>query len=182
MELIEKTIKENVVFSGRIITVRQDLALLPNGKEATREVVAHSGGVCVAPLTENGELIFVRQFRYPYAEVLLELPAGKLEKGEDPLEAGKRELEEETGNVAAKYIDMGKFYPSPGYCGEVIHLYAALGLSKTRMHLDEDEFLEPELIPLGEAVKMVMSGEIRDGKTQALILKLARLSENGELK
>ena len=175
MDLTEKTLEQNVVFDGKIITVRKDTALLPNGKTALREVVAHNGGVCVAPLTDDNSLIFVRQFRYPYMEELLELPAGKLEKGEDPFEAGKRELEEETGRVADEYIDAGKFYPTPGYCGEIIHLYIARKLSVTQTHPDEDEFLEVTAIPIKEAVRMVMDNEIRDGKTIALVLKVARI-------
>ncbi len=181
MNLEEKTTEKITVYKGKIISVRCDRAELPDGKPCTREVVEHSGGVCIAPLTADNELIFVRQFRYPYMEVVLELPAGKLEKGEDPLEAGKRELEEETGNVAGRYTDCGKFYPSPGYCGEIIHLYAASDLRFTGMHLDEDEFLEPEKIPLEKAVEMVLNNEIRDGKTQTLILKVAALKAEGKL-
>ncbi|MBQ2841860.1 MAG: NUDIX hydrolase [Clostridia bacterium] len=179
MELFEKTAEKNYIYNGKIINVRRDMAELPNGKLSVREVVEHNGGVCVAAITEKNELIFVRQFRYPYMEVILELPAGKLEKGEDPFEAGKRELEEETGRVAAKYHDMGKFYPTPGYCGEIIHLYAAEELTETQMHPDDDEYLEVERIPLEKAVDMVVSGEIRDGKTIALILKVAEMQRRG---
>ncbi|MBR0113019.1 MAG: NUDIX hydrolase [Clostridia bacterium] len=182
MDLFEKTTKESVVFEGKIITVCRDEVLLPNGKTSFREVVAHNGGVCIAPVTADGEFIFVRQFRYPYKEVIFELPAGKLEKGEDPLEAGKRELEEETGCVAGRYVNMGEFYPSPGYCGERIYLFAALDLEETHMHLDEDEFLEVEKIPVERAVSMVMRDEIRDGKTQALVLKVNEMLRNGDLK
>lgn len=178
--LIEKTLNKNTVFQGKIINVRRDDALLPNGKTAIREVIEHNGGVCIAAITDNNELIFVRQFRYPYSEVILELPAGKLEKGEDPFEAGKRELEEETGRTAGIYRDMGLFYPTPGYCGEIIHLYAARNLTETKMHLDDDEFLEPVLIPVEKAVEMVLGGELRDGKTQALILKINELIRRGE--
>ena len=181
MELFEKTIEKNYVYEGKIIKVRRDKAALPTGKPCTREVVEHNGGVCVAALTDNNELLFVRQFRYPYMEVILELPAGKLEKGEDPFEAGKRELEEETGNVAEKYADLGKFYPTPGYCGEIIHLYAAWNLTETHMHLDDDEYLEVERIPLSKAVDMVLSGEIVDGKTQALVMRVAEMQRRGEL-
>ncbi len=179
MKLHETTVNKNYVYNGKIINVRRDDAELPNGKPCLREVVEHSGGVCVAALTDNNELMFVRQFRYPYMEVILELPAGKLEKGEDPFEAGKRELEEETGRVAAKYHDLGKFYPTPGYCGEIIYLYAAEKLTETHMHLDEGEFLEVEKIPLEKAVDMVLSGEIRDGKTQALVMRVAEMKRRG---
>lgn len=179
MNLFEKTTEKVYVYEGKIINVRRDKAELPTGKPCVREVVEHNGGVCVAALTEKNELLFVRQFRYPYMEVVLELPAGKLEKGEDPFEAGKRELEEETGCRAEKYADMGKFYPTPGYCGEIIHLYAGWNLKETAMNLDEDEFLEVERIPLNKAVDMVINGEIRDGKTQTLVLKVAEMQRRG---
>lgn len=144
-------------------------------------MVEHPGGVTVAALTDENELMFVRQFRYPYSEVILEIPAGKLEKGEDPFEAGKRELREETGAIAENYIDIGKFYPTPGYCGEIIHMYAATGLTFTSLDLDEDEFLAPERIPLEKAVQMVLDNEIRDGKTQAAVLKVAELRRRGKI-
>ena len=105
MNLTEKQLSAEYKYKGRIINMRFDTAELPDGNICSREVVEHNGGVCVAALTDNNELLFVRQFRYPYMEVILELPAGKLEKGEDPFEAGKRELEEETGNVAEKYAE-----------------------------------------------------------------------------
>lgn len=175
MLLTEKTIKANTVYSGSIINVRCDDALLSNGKPCTREVVEHPGGVCVAALTDENELIFVRQYRYPYSKEVLELPAGKLEYGEDPFEAGKRELQEETGAVAGKYIDFGIFYPTPGYCGEIIYLYAASELTFIGQNLDEDEFLNVEKIHIDKAVEMVMAGEIPDGKTQVLVLKMARM-------
>lgn len=173
MVLDEKTLKENVMFEGRIITVRKDEVELPNGHKSTREVAYHNGGVCVAPLTKDNELIMVRQFRYPYKEVILELPAGKLEKGENPYDAGMRELEEETGFVTEKMESLGKFYPTPGYCSEIIYLYYADNLEYKKQRLDEDEFLDVERIKLEDAVKMVMNGEIKDGKTQTIVLKLA---------
>ena len=176
MKLDEKTIEKKYIYKGRIINVRTDTAELPNGKQALREVV-----VTVAALTDDYELMFVRQFRYPYSEVLLELPAGKLEYGEDPFEAGKRELREETGAVAEHYIDLGKFYPTPGYCGEIIHMYAAKGLSFTSLDLDDDEFLASEKIPLEKAVEMVMNNEIRDGKTQTAVLKVAQKRRKGKI-
>lgn len=180
MNLNEKTVNKNYIYKGRIINVRRDDAELPNGRPCIREVVEHNGGVCVAALTDNDELLFVRQFRYPYMEVIPELPAGKLELGEDPFESGKRELEEETGFIADEYRDMGKFYPSPGYCGEIIHLYAAKKLSYKNQNLDEDEFLDVEKIPLDKAVEMVLSNEIRDGKTQALVMKVKALRDKGQ--
>ena len=167
MNLNEQPLSADYKYRGRIINLRVDTALLPNGSSATREVVEHPGGVCVAALTEDGCLLFVRQFRYPYQKVLLELPAGKLDPGEDP-----RELREETGAEAARYESLGELYPSPGYCGEIIHLYAATGLTFGQMSPDEDEFLEVEKIPLEEAARMVLDNEIADAKTQAAVLKV----------
>lgn len=175
MDFTEKTLNEKVVFEGRIITLHVDDVELPDGSKSIREVVEHSGGVCVAALTEDMKLKFVRQFRYPYKRVLLELPAGKLEKGENPLTAGIRELEEECGVVADKVVSLGQVYPTVAYCSEVIHLFLATGLHETEQHLDEGEFLDIEEIELKTAAEMVMNGEISDSKTVALILKIARL-------
>ena len=171
MNLTENTLDKVYVFKGRIINLRCDKVLLPNGNEATREVIEHPGGVCIAALTDENELLFVRQFRYPYKEVVLEVPAGKLNYGEDPLECGKRELLEETGAKAEKYTFLGELYPSPGYCGEIIYLYLAENLSFFDQKLDEEEFLEVERIPLDKAGQMVLNNEIADAKTQTVILK-----------
>ena len=181
MDFAEKTLSTNIIYEGKIITVHVDDVELPDGTKSIREIVEHSGGVCVAPLTESGELLFVRQYRYPYKRELLELPAGKLEKGENPLEAGIRELEEECGVIAEKVFSLGTVYPTVAYCSEVIHLFCAVGLRSTQQHLDLGEFLDVEKKPLEEAVRMVMDGEISDSKTVALILKIARLRERGEI-
>ena len=182
MKLEEKTLAEQEIYQGRIIRVHVDDVELENGQPAKREVVDHPGGVSVAILTPDNELIFVRQFRYPYKEVLLELPAGKLEPGEDPFEALKREQMEETGTTAESYIPLGNVYPSPGYCGEIIRLWACRLAGETgALHLDDDEFLENERIPLEKAVEMVLNNEIPDAKTQVGILKTARLVEQGRL-
>ena len=175
MNLIEKPLSQDYKYKGKIVNMRVDEALLPNGATALREVVEHPGGVCVAALTDERELLFVRQFRYPYGEVVCELPAGKLEHGEDPLLAGMRELQEETGATAATFTSLGKLYPTPGYCGEIIHLYLAEGLTFGECNPDDDEFLEAERIPLDEAVKSVLNGELPDAKTQVLVLKVAAL-------
>ena len=180
MEIEEKTLEEKVVFSGSIITVRDDRVLLPDGNEAHREVVAHNGGVCVAVMTPEEEIYFVTQFRYPYMEAVIELPAGKLERGEDPYKAGIREAREETGCEPKELHSLGKFYPTPGYCGEIIHLYWTDDFAYKGQKLDEDEFLNVCKIPLSTAVDMVMSGEIKDGKTQAAILKLAVMKGEGK--
>lgn len=181
MKLFEKTLTSETKFEGRIIKVLRDTVELENGKTSAREVVCHNGGVCVAALTEQNEVLLVRQFRYPYKEVLLELPAGKLEKGEDPFEAVKREQMEETGTTGENYISLGSLYPSPGYCGEIIRIWACRVAQKGEMHLDEDEFLEVERIPLDKAVEMVLNNEIPDSKTQVGILKTAALIKAGKL-
>ena len=179
MNLTERTLKQDYRYRGKIINLRVDEAELPNGNVAAREVVEHPGGVCVAALTDEKELLFVRQFRYPYGEVVLELPAGKRDKnGEDPLACGKRELLEETGATAADYTFLGTLYPTPGYCDEVIYLYLAKGLTFGEARPDEDEFLQVERIPLATAVQMVLNNEIVDAKTQVAILKTDYLEEN----
>ena len=182
MNLEEKQISAEYMYKGKIISLRRDTALLPNGNTATREVVEHNGGVCVAALTDNDEVLFVRQFRYPYMEIIPEIPAGKRDKAdEDPLKCGIRELKEETGATAEKFIPLGKLYPSPGYCGEIIWKYAATGLSYGEQNPDDDEFLTVEKIPLNKAVEMILSGEITDAKTQAAVLKLKVLKDQGKL-
>lgn len=182
MKLLEITKKETELYRGKIIRVHVDDVELEDGRPAKREVVDHPGGVSVAVLTGKNELIFVRQFRYPYKEVLLELPAGKLEPGEDPFEAVKREQLEETGTTAKSYVSLGNVYPTPGYCGEIIRLWACRADNGTAdLHLDEDEFLENQRIPLEQAVNMVLNNQIPDAKTQIGILKTAKLVEQGLL-
>lgn len=182
MNLKEKQLKSEYIYEGRIIKLRRDEALLPNGKTATREVIEHNGGVCVAAIDENENILLVRQYRYPYSEEILEIPAGKRDSiSEEPLACGIRELKEETGASAGKIIPLGKLYPSPGYCGEIIWMYAAAKLSFGRQQTDEDEFLSVERRPLEEVVNMILSGEIRDAKTQAAVLKLKLLHDMGRI-
>lgn len=182
MNLEEKQLSAEYMYKGKIINLRRDKALLPNGKEATREVVEHKGGVCVAALTDNDEVLFVKQFRYPYMETVIEIPAGKRDSADEaPLECGKRELREETGAVAESFISLGRLYPSPGYCGEIIWMFAATGLSFGEQQPDEDEFLAVERIPLDIAVDKILSGEITDAKTQAAVLKLKLLRDSGRI-
>ena len=181
MDLTEKPVKQEYKFKGKIVNLRVDDALLPNGNIAKREIVEHNGGVMVAPLDNEDNLYFVKQFRYPYMEIVTELPAGKLEKGEDSFEAGKRELKEETGAVANKYVSLGQLYPTPGYCGEIIHMYLATELSFGEQNPDDDEFLEVYKIPLAKAVEMVLSGELKDSKTQTAILKIHCLKQEGRI-
>ena len=178
----EQTLKETLVFDGNLIRVHVDDVKLENGAPAKREIVDHPGGVSVAVLTENNELLFVRQFRYPYKEELLELPAGKLERGEDPFEAVKREQKEETGTTGKNYVSLGNVYPTPGYCGEIIRLWACRVDQETgQLDLDPDEFLQTLRVPLDKAVEMVLNNEIPDSKTQVGVLKTAALVHKGLL-
>jgi ADP-ribose pyrophosphatase len=180
MSFSEKTLNEKEIFNGKIIRVHLDDVELDDGTKTFREVVEHSGGVCVAALTDDDELLMVRQYRYPFHRELLEVPAGKLEVGEDPLEAGIRELEEECGVVADEIISLGEIYPTVAYCSEVIRMFAAKGLRKTHQHLDEGEFLGVEKVKFDDALSMVMKGELRDAKTVASILKLSELKREGK--
>ena len=181
MEHTEKTLSVQEIFSGHVVRLTLDKVELENGRSAMREVVHHRGGACIAALTEKEELYLVRQYRYVLGQELWELPAGKLEEGEDPFEAAKRELEEECGLKADQYIDLHPFYPTVGYCSEVIYTWLARGLHPVPMHLDEDEFLTPTKMPLEEVCRMVLNGEIRDGKTVAAVLKIKALKEAGRL-
>ncbi len=172
MELKETTLKHETIYDGKIIRVERDVVLLPNEKEAVREVVRHPGGVCVCAVDEDLNLFFVRQYRYPFAAELLELPAGKMDvEGEDPYDAALRELKEETGIVAADMMPLGEIYPSVGFCDETIHMYLAVNIEQSEQSLDEDEFIHVEKIPLGKAVEMCLRGELKDAKTVACVLK-----------
>ena len=181
MNLKETPITQGYAYKGKIVNLRVDDALLPTGKVAKREVVEHNGGVCVAALTDKREILLVKQFRYPYGEIIYEIPAGKRDGNEEPLVCGKRELKEETGATAERFIPLGELYPTPGYCGEVIWMFAAFGLSFGEKNPDEDEFLEVERVPFEKAVEMVLKGEIKDAKTQTAILKLNELFRLGQL-
>lgn len=182
MNLIEKQLKSEYYYKGKIVSLRIDDALLPNGQTAKREIIEHNGGVCVAALDSENNLLMVKQFRYPYGEVIYEIPAGKRNSlYEDPLLCGMRELKEETGATAEKYTFLGELYPTPGYCSEIIWIYAATNLSFGDAQPDEDEFLSVEKIPFQKALEMVLSNEIKDAKTQVAILKLNLLIKNGEI-
>ena len=174
MDMTEKTVASREVFSGRVMRVFLDEVELPDGRHAAREILRHNGGVCCAVLNSRDEIAFVRQYRYVYGRVVTELPAGKLEPGEAPDDAVKREVREETGAEGTEWRSMGELYPTPGYCGEIIHLYACRLAEMGETQPDDDEFLETLWVPFDEAVQMVMRGELPDSKTQVLILKLAQ--------
>lgn len=171
MDYFEKQIRTVNRYNGLIVGVRVDSVQLSNGNNTLREVVEHPGGVTVIPVDENGYAYCVRQYRYPMEEELLEVPAGKLEPGEDPFECAKRELSEETGITARNYIFLGAMYPSPGFCREILYAYLATGLEYGESHPDENELLNVEKVHLDELHRMVMSGDITDAKTIIAVLK-----------
>ncbi len=173
--LIEKKVSSEYIFDGRLLQVYRDTIELPNGKPATREYIKHQGAVAVVPVTDEGEIIAVRQYRYPIGRVTIEIPAGKLDKGEEPLDAAKRELSEETGVESADIEYIGGLYPSVAYTDEIIHMYVAKNLKYGQMHTDADEFLDVVKIKIDDFVDMILKGEIMDSKTQAAVLKVAML-------
>ena len=181
MQLTETTLSSKAIFDGKILHITHDEVALEDGTHTLREVVRHPGGVCVAAIDSDENLLFVRQFRYPYGEVVLELPAGKLEKGSTPLENGKRELLEETGATGYSYISLGQVYPSPGYTDEIIHLYACRVQSIGDAQPDAGEFLHVERIPLRKAAEMVLNNQVFDAKTQIAVLKAAALLQSGKI-
>lgn len=174
MDYTEKALRRINTYEGIIVDVSVDMVKLPNDEISLREVVHHPGGVCVAAVDENEMVTMVRQFRYPLARHLLELPAGKLEKGEEPLPAAKRELSEETGLEAENWVDLGFIYTSAGFSTERLYLYLATGLTQGQAHPDPNEFLDVEKVPLSELLKMADNGLVHDAKTVAGILKAER--------
>ena len=177
--LREIPVSSENIFDGTVLHVYRDEILLPDGKPAHREYIKHVGAVCVVPLTDEGEIICVRQYRYPFSDVLLEIPAGKLDSPtEDPTLAARRELKEETGADCQSLTYLGTYYGSPALIGETIHMYLAEGLSFGSPDPDEDEFLEVERIPLATLVKDILDGRVPDGKTQAAVLRVALMRKD----
>ena len=173
MELTEKTLRSELIFDGRVVHLYRDEVELPDGGTSVREYIKHVGAVCVLPLTDDGDIVLERQFRYPFARVLVEIPAGKLDSPDEDLrEAALRELREETGIVPRELIDLGDYYGSSAIMGERIRMFFARGLSFGAQELDSDEFLEVFTMPFSCAVEEVMAGNIPDGKTQLAILKV----------
>lgn len=171
MDLTERFVSREDAFQGRILSVHVDTVTLPDGTTATREVADHPGGVAVVALDGENNVLLVEQYRYVFGENLLEIPAGKLEKGEDPYAAALRELKEETGASPAFFQPLGKLYPSPGCYGETLYLFLAKNLTFGEAHPDEDEFLRVERVPLEELLRRILKNEIADAKTVAGVLK-----------
>ena len=171
MDLTETRLDRKDMFEGRIFSVHVDRVRLPDGSTSAREVVEHGGGVAVLALDDDNNVLTVTQYRYVFGRTLLELPAGKLDPGEDPAAAGLRELREETGATPDEYIPLGRILPSPGCYTEVLHLYLARGLRMAEQKLDPGEFLRVERIPFAEMVRRCLSGEIEDAKTVVAVLK-----------
>jgi len=175
--LTEKRLDSRMVYRGKILNLRVDTVLLPDGRTGTREVVEYAGAVAVVALNEQKEVFLVRQYRYPVERELLEIPAGKIEKGEDPLQCAKRELAEETGLRAERWQQLCSFYSTPGFTSEKMHLFLARDLHLERQHLDEDEFVQVVKVPLDEALAMIWRGDICDAKSTAGLLAAHYLLE-----
>ena len=172
-----KILSSDDVFQGRVFHVTRDRVLEPNGITAIREVIRHSGSVVVLAVDESGtepRVLLERQYRYAAQEYMLELPAGRIDPGEDSLAAGKRELLEETGYTARKWSKALFFYPSPGFLEETMTVYLARELRPGPAHPEDDERIEHKLVPLSSVVRWILSGNIRDGKTIASVFWYAR--------
>ncbi len=180
MELIEKKLSSKEIYNGTIVRLTVDDVELPDGTTSKREVARHPAGVTVAALTEENDLLFVRQYRYPFAQTVLELPAGKIDDNSAPLDNAKRELLEETGAIGTGYVSLGAQMVSPGFCDELIYMYMCRVARFEQQKLDEGEFLNVEKIPLAKAVELVLNNRIFDGKTQTAILKTHLLLSNAE--
>ena len=177
MDREEKTVKQNLIYDGKILQLYNDEILTPNGKTAYREIINHHGGASILPIDDEGNIYLVEQYRYAYKQLLLEIPAGKLEKGEDALECARRELKEEIGADCKEIKMIDLIYPTPGYTNEPLHIFLAKGLTFGDTKWDEDEFLNIKKIPFDKALDMVRSGELKDAKTVIAILRYALFKE-----
>jgi ADP-ribose pyrophosphatase len=177
--LEEKTIKSDHIFTGKVISLQVDEVELPNGRTSKREIIKHPGAVAILPITDDGKIVMVEQYRKALERTLVEIPAGKLEKGENPEECAKRELEEETGYVCANLNWLISFYTSPGFADEIVHLYVATGLSKKEeaAQLDEDEFVNVLELTTSEAAEYILEKKIYDAKT-AYAVQYLQLKES----
>jgi len=171
--LIETFVSKKTVWRGRAVNFDVDTVRLPDGKLATREYMSHPGAVGVVPFLDRDSVVLVRQYRHPVGEVTLELPAGKLDAGESVMACVRRELAEETGYTASKIVPLIKYWPTPAFADEVLHLFVATGLKPGAVNADDDEFIEAVTMPFKKAVELVRSGKIRDSKTVIGLLACA---------
>lgn len=165
MNMEEKLVNSKTIYDGKVIKVIKDKVICPNGNESFREIIKHNGGAAVLCINELEEVLLIKQYRYAYNEILYEIPAGKLEKDEDPYNAALRELEEETAFKAKELIKLGSIYPTCGYSSEIIHLFLAKDCKITKTNFDDDEFIISEFIPLNKVKDMIKNGIIKDAKT-----------------
>lgn len=170
-KLVERTISSKEIFNGRLLHVFFDEVELPDGTTSTREWIKHPGASAVVPVFENGDIMLVRQFRYPMSKIFYEVPAGKIDPEETATTTAKRELKEEAGLECRSYDYLGHLYPGIGYSDEIIHLYIAWDIETYDQAVDDDEFLIKERIPFRDAVRMVHTNEISDGKTMVALLR-----------
>ena len=169
-----KIISSRIAYKGGHIQVREDRVIEPAGYECSREIVVHPGAVCIVARPARDEVILVRQYRHAAGRELLEIPAGTLHEGEDPLDCAIRELEEETGYLAAKMIQRARFWTTPGFTTELMYLYEASDLTKTQIHPDEDEAIEVDIAGRAEALQMVEDGRIQDAKSILGLLRILK--------
>lgn len=175
MSFEEKTVSSESIYEGKVISLRKEVIVQPDGRKAEREIIAHSGGVGVIAVDDEKNVYMVSQYRTAAKSMMLEIPAGKKEYGEDPLECGKRELIEETGYEGGEFVHLGDYYATPGYCEEVLNIYLARNLKFVGQNLDDGEFLNVSKHSLDELYQMVMNNEIHDAKTAIAILKAKAL-------
>ena len=181
ISLTEIQVSSEMIFDGHVIRVFKDTVSLPNGSIASREVVRHNCAACIVPITDSGEILTVRQYRYALGKVTVEIPAGKIDPGEAPDVCAVRELAEETGYTSNNIVYLGELHTSVGFCDEVIHMYAATDLVRHELSPDEDEFLTLTPIPMEVLEEMCISGEITDSKTISAVLKVSALLRMGRI-
>ncbi len=170
----ESLLRKETIYEGRIVNLYLETVRLPDGQEATREIIRHKGAVAIVPVHDDGRVVLVRQFRLPAGQRLLEVPAGTLEPGEDPVDCAVRELQEEAGLYPGQLTRLGGIFTAPGYTSEYIHLFVATDLRPSALRGDADEFLEVVTLTLDEALALIDRGEVADGKTIAALLWAAR--------
>jgi ADP-ribose pyrophosphatase len=178
-DIEEKILSSEPIYDGKLVKLYRETVQLPNGNRAEREIVRHPGAVAMVPILPTGEVLLVRQYRTAAQRVLLEIPAGTLEPGEDPRIAAARELQEETGYKPGKLVRLGAEFTAPGYTTEIIYLFVATELESARLDADDDEFIEVVRLPFDEALRQVIAGEIPDGKTQVALLLTAEMLRRG---